>query len=70
MEDKIKELISMYLKDDAYKKEDMDEILGQTWQWLVNEYDRNNRSHVALITVIYNFLRMTVSCSKIVLDFL
>ena len=60
MEDKIKELISMYLKDDVYKKEDMDEILGQTWQWLVNEYDRNNRSHVALITVIYNFLRMTV----------
>ena len=60
MEDKIKELISMYLKDDTYKKEDIDKILGQTWQWLVNEYDRNNRSHVALITVIYNFLRMTV----------
>ena len=60
MEDKIKELISMYLKDDAYKKEEMDEILGQTWQWLVNEYDRNNRSHIVLITVIYNFLRMTV----------
>lgn len=60
MEDKIKELIGVYLKDDAYKKEDMDEILDQTWQWLVNEYDRNNRSHVALITVIYNFLRMTV----------
>ena len=60
MEDKIKELIGMYLKDDTYKKEDMNKILGQTWQWLVNEYDRNNRSHVALITVIYNFLRMTV----------
>ena len=60
MEDKIKELIGMYLRNDAYKKEDIDEILGQTWQWLVNEYDRNNRSHVALITVIYNFLRMTV----------
>ena len=60
MEDKIKKLISVYLKDDVYKKEEMDEILGQTWQWLVNEYDRNNRSHVALITVIYNFLRMTV----------
>ena len=60
MEDKIKELISMYLKNEKKKKEDMDEILGQTWQWLVNEYDRNNRSHVALITVIYNFLRMTV----------
>ena len=27
MEDKIKELISMYLKNDAYKKEDIDEIL-------------------------------------------
>ena len=60
MEDKIKELISVYLKDDTYKKEDMNKILGQTWQWLVNEYDRNNRSHIALITVIYNFLRMTV----------
>ena len=60
MEDKIKELIGMYLRNDTYKKEDIDEILGQTWQWLVNEYDRNNRSHVALITVIYNFLRMTV----------
>ena len=60
MEDKIKELIDMYLRNDGYKKEDIDEILGQTWQWLVNEYDRNNRSHVALITVIYNFLRMTV----------
>ena len=60
MEDKIKELIGVYLKDDTYKKEDMNKILGQTWQWLVNEYDRNNRSHVALITVIYNFLRMTV----------
>ena len=60
MEDKIKELIGMYLKDDTYKKEEMNEILGQTWQWLVNEYDRNNRSHVVLITVIYNFLRMTV----------
>lgn len=60
MEDKIKNLISVYLKDDTYKKEEMDEILGQTWQWLVNEYDRNNRSHVSLITVIYNFLRMTV----------
>ena len=32
MEDKIKKLISVYLKDDAYKKEEMDEILGQTWQ--------------------------------------
>ena len=60
MEDKIKELIDMYLRNDAYKKEDIDEILGQTWQWLVNEYDRNNRPRVALITVIYNFLRMTV----------
>ena len=60
MEDKIKELISMYLRNDAYKKEVFDEILGQTWSWLVNEYDRNNRSHVALITVIYNFLKMTV----------
>ena len=60
MEDKIKGLMDMYLRNDTYKKEDMDEILGQTWQWLVNEYDRNNRSHVALITVIYNFLRMTV----------
>ena len=60
MEDKIKELISVYLKDDACKKEDMDEILDQTWQWLVNEYDRNNRSHIALITVIYNLLKMTV----------
>ena len=60
MEDKIKELIGVYLKDDTYKKEDINKILGQTWQWLVNEYDRNNRSHVALITVIYNFLRMTV----------
>ena len=60
MEDKIKELIGVYLKDDACKKEDIDEILGQTWSWLVNEYDRNNRSHVALITVIYNFLKMTV----------
>ena len=60
MEDKIKELIGVYLKDDTYKKEDMNKILGQTWQWLVNEYDRNNRSHVTLITVIYNFLRMTV----------
>ena len=52
--------MDMYLRNDAYKKEDIDEILGQTWQWLVNEYDRNNRSHVSLITVIYNFLRMTV----------
>lgn len=60
MEDKIKGLMDMYLRNDAYKKEDIDEILGQTWQWLVNEYDRNNRSHIALITVIYNFLRMTV----------
>ena len=60
MEDKIKGLMDMYLRNDGYKKEDIDEILGQTWQWLVNEYDRNNRSHVALITVIYNFLRMTV----------
>lgn len=60
MEDKIKELIGVYLKDDTYKKEDMNKILSQTWQWLVNEYDRNNRSHIALITVIYNFLRMTV----------
>ena len=60
MEDKIKGLMDMYLRNDAYKKEDVDEILGQTWSWLVNEYDRNNRSHVALITVIYNFLRMTV----------
>ena len=60
MEDKIKELIGMYLRNDTYKKEDIDEILGQTWCWLVNEYDRNNRSHVALITVIYNFLKMTV----------
>ena len=60
MEDKIKELIGVYLKDDTYKKEDMNKILGQTWQWLVNEYDRNNRSHIVLITVIYNFLRMTV----------
>ena len=60
MEDKIKELIGVYLKDDACKKEDMDEILDQTWQWLVNEYDRNNRSHIALITVIYNLLKMTV----------
>ena len=60
MEDKIKELISMYIRNDAYKKEDIYEILNQTWCWLVNEYDRNNRSHVALITVIYNFLRMTV----------
>ena len=60
MEDKIKELIGMYLKDDTYKKEDMNKILGQTWQWLVNEYDRNNRSHIALITVVYNFLRMTI----------
>ena len=60
MEDKIKGLMDMYLRNGAYKKEDIDEILGQTWQWLVNEYDRNNRSHVALITVIYNFLRMTV----------
>ena len=60
MEDKIKGLMDMYLRNDAYKKEDIDEILGQTWQWLVNEYDRNNRSHVGLITVIYNFLRMTV----------
>ena len=60
MEDKIKELIGVYLKDDTYKKEDMNKILGQTWQWLVNEYDRNNRSHIALITVIYNFLRMTI----------
>ena len=60
MEDKIKGLMDMYLRNDAYKKEDIDEILGQTWQWLVNEYDRNNRSRVALITVIYNFLRMTV----------
>ena len=60
MEDKIKELIGVYLKDDTYKKEDMNKILGQTWQWLVNEYDRNNRSHIALVTVIYNFLRMTV----------
>ena len=60
MEDKIKELIGVYLKDDACKKEDMDEILDQTWQWLVNEYDRNNRSHIALITVIYNLLNMTV----------
>ena len=60
MEDKIKELIGMYLRNDTYKKEDIDEILGQTWQWLVNEYVRNNRSHVALITVIYNFLKMTV----------
>lgn len=50
----------MYLRNDAYKKEDIDEILGQTWCWLVNEYDRNNRSHVTLITVLYNFLRMTV----------
>lgn len=60
MEDKIKELIGVHLKDDTYKKEDMNKILGQTWQWLVNEYDRNNRSHIALITVVYNFLRMTV----------
>ena len=60
MEDKIKGLMDMYLRNDAYKKEDIDEILGQTLQWLVNEYDRNNRSHIALITVIYNFLRMTV----------
>ena len=60
MEDKIKGLMDMYLRNDAYKQEDIDEILGQTWQWLVNEYDRNNRSHIALITVIYNFLRMTV----------
>ena len=60
MEDKIKGLMDMYLRNDTYKKEDIDEILGQTWSWLVNEYDRNNRSHVALITVIYNFLRMTV----------
>ena len=60
MEDKIKGLMDMYLRNDGYKKEDIDEILGQTWQWLVNEYDRNNRSHVGLITVIYNFLRMTV----------
>ena len=43
MEDKIKELIGVHLKDDTYKKEDMNKILGQTWQWLVNEYDRNNR---------------------------
>ena len=60
MEDKIKKMTGMYLRNDTYKKEDIDEILGQTWCWLVNEYDRNNRSHVALITVIYNFLRMTV----------
>ena len=60
MEDKIKELIGVYLKDDTYKKEDRDKILDQTWQWLVKEYDRNNRSHVALITVIYNLLKMTV----------
>ena len=60
MEDKIKGLMDMYLRNDAYKREDIAEILGQTWQWLVNEYDRNNRSHIALITVIYNFLRMTV----------
>ena len=60
MEDKIKKMIGMYLRNDTYKKEDIDEILGQTWCWLVNEYDRNNRSHIALITVIYNFLRMTV----------
>ena len=31
MEDKIKELIGVYLKDDTYKKEDMNKILGQTW---------------------------------------
>ena len=60
MEDKIKGLMDMYLRKKKKKKEDIDEILGQTWQWLVNEYDRNNRSHVSLITVIYNFLRMTV----------
>ena len=60
MEDKIKKMIGMYLRNDTYKKEDIDEILGQTWCWLVNEYDRNNRSYVTLITVIYNFLRMTV----------
>ena len=60
MEDKIKKMIGMYLRNDTYKKEDIDEILGQTWCWLVNEYDTNNRSHVTLITVIYNFLRMTV----------
>ena len=60
MEDKIKGLMDMYLRNDAYKKEDIDEILGQTQQWLVNEYDRNNRSHIALITVIYNLLKMTV----------
>ena len=30
MEDKIKGLMDMYLKNDAYKKEDIDEILDQT----------------------------------------
>ena len=60
MEDKIKELLGVYLKDDACKKEDRDKLLNETWLWLVKEYDKSNVSHIALITAVKNAIIETV----------
>ena len=60
MENKIKELLGVYLKDDACKKEDRDKLLNETWLWLVKEYDKSNVSHIALITAVKNAIIETV----------
>ena len=54
MEENIKNLIGEYIKDST--DENRKKLLNETWQFLTKEYDRNNMSHVVLITCVHSTL--------------
>ena len=50
--EKLKNLINVLM--DEPTNENKKTLINETWMWLVNEYDRTNMDHVALLTIIKN----------------
>lgn len=50
--EKLKNLINVLM--DEPTNENKKTLINETWLWLVNEYDRTNMDHVALLTIIKN----------------
>ena len=55
--EKIKNLLNTCMNEPT--AENRNELINETWVWLVNEYDRTDRTHVILLTAIKNAITFT-----------
>lgn len=55
--EKLKNLINVLV--DEPTNENKKTLINETWLWLVNEYDRTDINHVALLTTIKNAIILT-----------